>query len=128
MPERDLNKFSLKSRLGSFKFAFHGLSALLKYQHNSRIHLVAALFAIILGLLLRLNMYEWCLIIIVTGLVFLTELLNSSIEALADHIDPEWQERIMLAKDYSAAAVLVAAIIALLTGGIIFIPKLLGFL
>lgn len=121
-------KFSLKSRLGSFKFAFDGLLFLLKNEHNSRIHLLAAIAVIILGIIVKLNQIEWAILTIVIGLVFLAELLNSSIEALADLINPEWNELIKRAKDYSAAAVLISAIMAIIAGGLIFIPKLLALI
>lgn len=122
------NKFSLKSRLGSFRFAVNGLLLLLKNEHNSRIHLLAAIIAIIMGIIMKLDHYEWSLLIIVIGAVFLTELLNSSIESLADLIDPEFNELIMRAKDYSAAAVLISAIVAIVVGGLIFIPKFLDLI
>jgi diacylglycerol kinase len=77
---------------------------------------------------MKIDHYEWSLLIIVIGAVFLTELLNSSIESLADLIDPEWNELIMRAKDYSAAAVLISAIVAIIVGGLIFIPKFLGLI
>jgi diacylglycerol kinase len=101
-----------------------GLLQLLKNEHNSRIHLIAATVAIIMGIILKLNHYEWALLVIVIGMVFISELFNSSLESLADHIDPEWNELIMRAKDYGAAAVLISAIAAILAGGLIFIPKL----
>ena len=122
------NKFSLKSRLGSFRFAVNGLLLLLKNEHNSRIHLLAAIIAIIMGIIMKIDHYEWSLLIIVIGAVFLTELLNSSIESLADLIDPEFNELIMRAKDYSAAAVLMSAIVAIVVGGLIFIPKFLDLI
>ncbi len=121
-------KFSLKSRLESFKFAFDGLLFLLKNEHNSRIHLLAAIAVIILGIIVKLNQIEWAILTIVTGLVFIAELLNSSIETLADLINPEWNELIKQAKDYSAAAVLISAIMAMIAVGLIFIPKLLALI
>jgi len=120
------DKFSLKSRFGSFKFAIHGLVLLLRNEHNSRIHLIAAIAAIVIGILLKLDYCEWALLIIVIGIVFIAELLNSSIESLADHISPEWNEKIGRTKDYSAAAVLISAFIALVVGALIFIPKILA--
>lgn len=122
------NKFSLKSRIGSFKFAFHGLWSLLKNEHNSRIHFLAAIGAIAMGLILKINPFEWSLMIIVIGIVFLTELLNTSLETLADFVDPEWNERIRKVKDYAAAAVLISAIISVVVGGLIFIPKILDLI
>jgi diacylglycerol kinase len=121
-------KFSLKSRLQSFRFALNGLRSLLKYEHNSRIHSIAAIAVIILGLLMKINPIEWSLLIIVIGMVFIAELLNSSLESFADSLKPEWNDLIGKAKDYSAAAVLVAAIISLVIGIIIFVPKLLDLI
>lgn len=118
-------RFSFKSRFRSFSFALNGLRSLIKYEHNSRIHFVAAAIAIVLGVLLKLSTYEWPLLIIVIGFVFITELLNSSIESLANRIDPERNEMIKKAKDYSAAAVLVSALIAVISGCLIFIPKII---
>ena len=118
------NKFSLKSRLKSFRFALNGLWLMLKNEHNSRIHLLAAIFALTLGIILKLSYSEWCLLIIVIGIVFLTELLNTSLESLADLIDPEWNEKIREAKDYSAAAVMISALVSIVVGCLIFIPKL----
>jgi diacylglycerol kinase len=119
-------KFSLKSRFKSFKYAMDGLRSLLKNEHNARIHVIAAIAATITGIIMKLNHYEWALLTIVTGIVFLTELLNSSIESLADHVNPEWNEMIRRAKDYSAASVLISAIVAIVVGCLIFIPKLLA--
>ena len=122
------NKFSLKSRLQSFRFALNGLRFLLKYEHNSRIHSIAAIAVIVLGLLMKINPTEWSLLIVVIGMVFITELLNSSLESFADSLKPEWNDLIGKAKDYSAAAVLIAAVISLVVGAIIFVPKLLDLI
>jgi diacylglycerol kinase len=121
-------KFSFKSRLASFRFAMNGLWSLLKYEHNSRIHLAVAITAIILGMMLKLNSYEWSIIIILIGIVFITELLNSALESLADVTNPDLNELIKKAKDYSAAAVLVSAIISVVIGMIIFIPRILNLI
>jgi diacylglycerol kinase len=117
-------RFSLKSRFRSLGYALNGLRLLLKYEHNSRIHLVAAVTAILLGFLLKITISEWLLLIIVIGLVFITELTNSSLESLADRINPEKNELIKKAKDYSAAAVLISALVAVAAGCLIFIPRI----
>lgn len=122
------DKFSFRSRLSSFRFALNGLWSLLKYEHNSRIHFITAIIAIVLGIILKLNLSEWSLLIVVIGLVFITELINSAIESLADRVDNEWNEQIGKAKDYAAAAVLISAVIAIAAGCFIFIPKLSSIL
>lgn len=121
-------KFSIKSQLKSFRYAYNGIISLFKNEHNSRIHLIAACLSILAGILLRINLCEWSIVVVVIGFVFFAELINSAIERLADLIDPDWNESIMKAKDYSAAAVLIAAIVAIIAGCFIFIPKLLALL
>ena len=118
------NKFSIKQRIQSFTHALRGLVDLFKYEHNSRIHLVSAIITIIAGFLLKITSAEWLIIILIIGLVFITELINTAIERLADKVQPEFDPIIKKVKDYAAAAVLVASITALVVGSIIFIPKI----
>jgi Diacylglycerol kinase len=118
-------RFSLASRLSSFKYAFDGIFTMIKEEHNSRIHLFAAVLAILLGIFLGLNVIEWSLIIIIISLVFITELVNSAIEKIVDIIDPEMNPRIKIIKDFAAASVLISAFISVIIGGFIFIPKLI---
>lgn len=121
-------KFSVRERIKSFSHAFRGLLTLIKYEHNSRIHLAAAVIVVCAGFFFKINQVEWIFIVIVTGLVFITELINSSLESLADRTGTGWNELIRNAKDYSAAAVLIAAVIAVITGLIIFIPRIVFLL
>lgn len=116
-------QFSGRERLSSFKFAFNGLSSLIRYEHNSRIHLLAAILVIMAAVVLKVNLVEWLFLIGAIALVFMTELFNSAIEKLADFVSPEYQEKIKLVKDYCAAAVLLISIAAAIIGLIIFIPK-----
>lgn len=118
------NKFSIKKRLNSFKYAFKGLKTLLKYEHNFRIHLVAALMVIILGFYFKISSLEWILLSIVIGSVISAEIFNSAIEKLADFVYPEHNKIISKVKDMSAAAVLVMAAVSVIVGLIIFSPKI----
>ena len=124
MPKKE--NFSIKKRLQSFRFAIKGIKNLIINEHNARIHLTALLVVIGLGLFLKLELMEWVAITIVSGIVMLTELINTAIENLADIVEPKWNEKIGKIKDYSAGAVLVAAIVSVIVGGIIFFPKFLA--
>jgi diacylglycerol kinase len=62
--------------------------------------------------------------VLVIGGVIAMELINSSIEELADLYSREHNPRIKKIKDLGAGAVLVAAIAALIVGVIIFLPKM----
>lgn len=119
------NPFSWRARARSFVYAFHGMRALFRYEHNAWIHTVAATLAIILGIILRISALEWIVVIILIGAVLALESVNSAVEALADKISPEFSPLIKKAKDLAAAAVLFMAIAALISGIIIFIPKII---
>lgn len=117
--------FSPRKRMRSFKYAFSGLFAIFKREHNVRIHFIAAILAIALGIVLKISRVEWTVLIIAIGLVFITELINSAIEELSDFVSSDHNEHIKRVKDYSAAAVLVASIVSLVMGLIIFLPRIL---
>ena len=61
-------------------------------------------------------------------LVISGELFNTAIETVVDMVSPNINEKAKLAKDISAAGVLVLAIGAFIIGLLIFIPKILNFL
>lgn len=118
------NGFTLRKRLASFKYALNGIRLLIQKEHNAWIHSFAAICVVIAGLFLGLSEMEWVAIIIVIGAVFAGEAINSSIEALADLVSPEYNEAIKRTKDLAAGAVLFMAIAAAIVGIIIFLPKI----
>jgi diacylglycerol kinase (ATP) len=118
-------KFSFADRIKSFKYAFNGLKILFREEHNARIHLFITLLAIVLGFVLKISALEWVAVMLVIGLVFITEIVNTSIENIADFISPEKHAKIKVIKDLAAAAVIISAIISVIIGLIIFLPKLL---
>lgn len=118
-------KFSIKARLKSFGYAFHGIFYCLKTQHNFWIHLVATAIVIILGFVLDVSKAEWIILIFAIGLVLCLEIMNTAIEYVVDLLSPEHQKIAGLAKDLAAGAVLIGAIAAAIIGAMIFIPKFL---
>lgn len=121
-------KFSIAKRLKSFTYAFAGLKVLFKEEHNAWIHLFATVCVVVAGILLKISVLEWVAVVFAIGLVFSFEIVNTSVENIADFICPEWDERIKRIKDLAAAAVLVSAITAAIVGLLIFLPKILALL
>jgi diacylglycerol kinase len=117
--------FSLQSRLKSFEYAWQGVRAVLKTEHNTWIHLALTVSAVICGFLLEVSKLEWVSLIIVIAMVWIAELINTAIEKTIDFISLERNPLLKKIKDMAAAAVLIAAVAALLVGCVIFIPKLL---
>lgn len=118
-------KFSIRKRINSFKYAFNGLWILIRDEHNARIHLFFAFLTIIGGFWFKISVTEWMILLITIALVFAAEFFNSAIEALADKISPEKDEFIKKAKDVAAGGVLITAIISVIVGVLIFGERLL---
>lgn len=112
----------------SFRFAFQGIAYAFRTQRNFKIHCAISAAVIIAGLLLRISGEQWTVLAVVVGLVFQTELTNTAVEAIVDRISPEFNELAKVAKDCSAAAVLVTAVAAVVVGVLIFVPKILALL
>ena len=112
------------SRIISFGYALSGLKTLILEEPNALIHFLAAVAAVILGFVFKINSTEWLAIVLSIAIVFAAELFNTSLETMCDFSEPNWNAQIKRIKDLSAGAVLVCAIGALIVGLIIFIPKI----
>jgi diacylglycerol kinase (ATP) len=115
----------IKKLIRSFGYAFKGLAYATKSQLNFRIHLFASVLAIGLGIALNISTSEWLWIALSIAIVLLTEFINTGIETLTDLVSPDYNEKAGHVKDICAGAVVVAALFALITGILIFIPKLI---
>ena len=116
-------KFSFRDRLKSFVYAWEGIKAVLRTEHNTWIHLGLTILSIVLGFVMLISRVEFLALIAVIAMVWVTELFNTCIEKIMDLVSIEKHPRVKIIKDIAAAAVLVAAIAAIVTGAIIFIPK-----
>ena len=120
--------FTLRKRLNSFRYAFNGIRLLIQNEHNAWIHCIITICVIISGFIFNLSATEWISIIIIIGIVFSAEAINSAIESISDLVSPEYNEHIKQTKDLAAGAVLIVAIIAVIIGLIIFIPKIIPYI
>ncbi len=116
--------FSFRRQIKSFNYAFCGLRILLKEEHNIRIHLAAGILILITSFVFDINRLEWIFIVFSIGLVIVAETINTAIENICNFISPQKDNRIKKIKDISATAVLLASIVAVTVGIIIFLPKL----
>jgi diacylglycerol kinase (ATP) len=117
-------RFTLKARLDSFGFAFAGLRAMLREQHNARLHLVVTVAMLVLSAVLGLSRFEWCWIVAAIAMVWVAEALNTALESLADAVSPDPHPLVGRAKDAAAGAVLVAALGAATIGLLVLGPRL----
>jgi diacylglycerol kinase len=111
-----------------FRDAFRGVSVGLRGQNSFTVHLLASLGVLVAGLLFRIDLWEWTLLVVCVVIVFVAELLNTSIEWIARAIRQEHDERIGKALDVASAAVLLASFGAVAVGLLIFLPHLIQLL
>ena len=109
----------------SFFYAFRGLKTAVKNEPNMKIHLFMATFALILGVILNLTVIEWLILTFTIFWVISLELLNTVLEALVNLVSPDVQPYAKIAKDVSAACVLLAAILSVIVGLMLFLPKII---
>lgn len=116
---------SKHSLFKSFKFAFSGLETAVTKGRNFRIQIILGILAIILGIIYKISGFEWLSLILITASVLILELINTAIESIVNIVSPEIRNEAKIAKDVSAASVLVAAIAAIFIGAVIFIPRII---
>ncbi len=111
----------------AFPCAFNGILSGFK-ERNMRFHGVAAVIVLLLGWRVGLSQLEWLTVLLLIGLVWSAELVNTAIEELANIVRDELgldYKATTRARDTAAGAVLVLAIVASLIGLLIFVPKLI---
>lgn len=113
---------------GSFRFALSGLSEALWNEPNFQIHTIVAITALIAAKLLNFAQLEWIILAFTIAFVLILELFNTAIEKIVDMVSPEIQESAKVAKDVSAAAVFISAILSIAIGLVLFLPKVLGLI
>lgn len=119
------NKWKNRDFYSSFEFAFTGIVTAFKEERNMRKHAVSAVLAILAGLIFRISALEWLFLLLSVTLVIAFEIMNSAIENVVDLASGyHFSMLAKNAKDMAAGAVLVVSGFALLTGLIIFVPKI----
>ena len=114
----------------TFGYAFEGILTGIRKERNMRIHTAAMILVVFFGTVLGLSATEWCICLVLFGLVMALmalELVNTAVEAVVDLVTEERKPLAKTAKDTAAGAVLIAAIMAAVIGCIIFLPKILEF-
>lgn len=112
----------------SFGYAFEGIFAGIRGERNMKIHCFAAVCVVVAGVLFHISVTEWCICLVLFGLILSLELVNTAIEAVVDLVTEDKKPLAKLAKDAAAGAVLIAAVMAAMAGLLIFVPKLISFL
>lgn len=114
--------------LASFRFAFEGIAYAFRTQRNFKVHSGVMLAVVIVGFAVGLSLEQWAILALVSGLVFQAELMNTALEAVVDHVAPEFHALAKVAKDCAAGAVFLTALCAVVVGLLVLGPPLFGAL
>lgn len=106
-------------------FAWDGLRTVFQSELSFRIEIACALIVVCAGFILGLGRVEWFCVVFGLGIIFTAEFLNTSVEKTLDLFHPEEHPEIKVIKDISAAAVLIANIMAIVIGLLVFLPRIL---
>ncbi len=114
----------LYSRVKSFQYAFHGWWYVIRTQHNAWIHALVSLAVLSLAFWLGLSTNDWAILILAIIMVWIAEFMNTAMEVLIDLYSPDIHPMAKVAKDVSAAAVMLGAVGAIIIGLLIMGPPL----
>ena len=117
---------SIKALLKSFKHASRGILTSLVIGRNIKVHYTAAIAVVGGGLYFHVTKTEFLILLIAISQVITLEMINTAIENSIDLVTKDYHIHAKIAKDVAAGAVLIAASIAIIIGGIIFLPYILN--
>ena len=111
--------------INAFGYSMKGIFSAIRYESAFRQE--ALLFVILLPLafLLGRTYLEYILLIGCLLIVLIVELLNSAVEAVVDHVSPEFAELAGRAKDMGSASVLISLLNVILVWGFITYDRFL---
>lgn len=116
-----MTRFKTKNFNSSFKNARKGMRLVLKSERNIRAHMVIALIVLVLAIMFGFRPIEICVLLLTIGMVIISEMLNTAIEfALDATFRNKYSTMVGMAKDISAGAVMVASVLSVAIGLILF--------
>ncbi len=113
------------NRIASVKFAVAGLLYVLTHEQSIKLATITTVIVVIVGLWLNVGVYSWALLTFALGSVWITECLNTAIEAAIDLNSPDPSALAKIGKDVASTAALVSSIVFVIIVVLILLPTLL---
>ena len=117
---------SIKAVVKSFKPASRGILTSFVIGRNIKVHYTIAIAVVAGGLYFHVTKMEFLILLFAISQVITLEMVNTAIEKTVDSVTNEYHLYAKIAKDVAAGAVLLASIIAVIIGGVIFLPYILN--
>ena len=126
MASKDKKKYKSKNIFQSFKYAFEGLVFGFKNTRNLQIDVCFVIVVTICGFIFKISLIEWVAVLLCFALVMSLELVNTAIEEAVNLAMPNIHPVAKISKDVAAGAVMMSALMTVIVGIIIFLPKFIG--
>lgn len=110
--------------VSAFRNAINGLGWFVRNDRNGKLHFICAMIVLVAGLYFGISIIEWCILLLCMAVVISLEMLNHAMENLCDVVHEAHHPLIKTVKDVAAAAVLWSALISVIIGILIFVPKI----
>jgi diacylglycerol kinase len=112
--------------LRSFGYAFAGVAYILRTQRNARIEITVAIAAVLLAAWLGVTAVEWAVLVLTIAIVLALEWINTALELAVSLASPDRHPSAKAAKDVAAASVLLGAVVSVVVGLLLFVPRILA--
>lgn len=124
MAEKNEPPVPSKNIKDSFLNSLAGIKEIFKTQRNARIILAVAVAVVLTGFAFQVSIAEMGLLMLTIGLVFVSEVFNTMTEEILNIISPHYNHKARIVKDVAAGAVLVACLVSVVIGLLIFLPRI----
>ncbi|MEO6077805.1 MAG: diacylglycerol kinase family protein [Candidatus Andersenbacteria bacterium] len=111
-----------RSFFEALAFALRGIASAILRERNIRIQLFIGTIILFMMFLLHVSLISISIGVIAVLLILAFEMVNTSVEMLADLVHPEYSVIVRNIKDMSAGAVLIVTIAACVVALLIFLP------
>lgn len=128
-PQLDRDKYRPivnRDRMSSFRSALAGLAYIFRYERSIRLLSCYSLLVLAAALWLEVSSLALVALILGIGAIWITECLNSAVEATVDLAMPDLHPLAKIAKDTAGAATFLSAFLSLLVTLLVLVPPLLS--
>lgn len=116
-----MSRFKQQGFSNTFRNARKGMRLVLKSEVNIRVHLCIAVIVMLAAYFLNFSIEKMCILLLTISIVIISEMLNSAIEFALDAVFHNKYSRLVgMAKDISAGAVMLASVVAVIIGILLF--------
>ncbi len=104
----------------SLLYSIKGIFWMLKSERNFQFEVFALIINLFLIVYFKLNSTDVALILLVCFLVLIAETINTAIEKICDFVEPNFNKKIGIIKDISAGAVILATLLSIIVGVLVY--------